>query len=242
MSKKYKGKTCAYCATPEASVTADHVFAREFFPVEKRDGLPQVPACERCNNEKSKLEHYLVTVLPFGAEHADARQVLGAMVEPRLAKNAKLQRELRAGKDIVWRFNGRGLAPAMRIPFQTDKLEVLATMWARGLAFHHFGVVIPTGHNVVAAMITAEGDAIFRDKLLTMNGNRVVESVGGAFEYVGLQGAQDIHVTAWRFIVFGGVRFGGDPSAPGADARHIWAFSSKTDVLATLFERERATA
>ena len=60
MSKKYKGKSCPHCARPEASVTADHVFAREFFSVEKRDGLPVVPACERCNNEKSKLDHYLV--------------------------------------------------------------------------------------------------------------------------------------------------------------------------------------
>jgi hypothetical protein len=96
MSKTYKGKTCTYCAVLGSSTTGDHVFARGFVPPDKRDHLPQVPACAQCNGEKAKLEHYLATVLPFGGQHADARQVLNEMVEPRLAKNAKLHRELSA--------------------------------------------------------------------------------------------------------------------------------------------------
>lgn len=35
MSKKFKGKKCAYCAERE-SVTGDHIFAREFFLVAER--------------------------------------------------------------------------------------------------------------------------------------------------------------------------------------------------------------
>ncbi|MGC9260268.1 MAG: hypothetical protein ACP5I8_09380 [Phycisphaerae bacterium] len=31
MSKKFQGKTCAYCGKARASRTADHVFARELF-------------------------------------------------------------------------------------------------------------------------------------------------------------------------------------------------------------------
>lgn len=64
MSKKYKGKICVYCADA-ISVTGDHVFAREFFLETQRDNLPQVPACEKYNNRKSVLEHYLTTVLPL---------------------------------------------------------------------------------------------------------------------------------------------------------------------------------
>jgi 5-methylcytosine-specific restriction endonuclease McrA len=68
MSKKFKGKTCAYCGEREA-ITGDHVFAREFFLPSDRADLPQAPICGECNNEKSKLEHYLTTVLPFGGRH-----------------------------------------------------------------------------------------------------------------------------------------------------------------------------
>ena len=43
-SQKYRGKTCAYCRVPEISVEGDHVVARQFFLVQDRDNLPQVPA------------------------------------------------------------------------------------------------------------------------------------------------------------------------------------------------------
>ena len=94
----------------------------------------------------------LATILPFGAEHADARQVLGNMVEPRLTKNAKLQRELSAGQDMVWERRSGMLAPARRLPFQTDKLEALSAMWARGLALHHFGVAMQADCNVISGV------------------------------------------------------------------------------------------
>jgi len=53
MSKRFKGKTCAYCALPGASDTADHVLAREFVAVEDRGGIPKVPACAACNGKKA---------------------------------------------------------------------------------------------------------------------------------------------------------------------------------------------
>ena len=58
MSKKYKGKICAYCGTATAD-TEDHVLARQFFTEDEHGNLPKAPACSVCNNEKSKLEHYL---------------------------------------------------------------------------------------------------------------------------------------------------------------------------------------
>jgi hypothetical protein len=86
MSKRFKGLLCAYCSQRPA-VTGDHLFAREFFLKTQRANLPQVPTCDRCNGEKSKLEHYLTAVLPFGGRHPDALTNLSQMVEPRLAKN-----------------------------------------------------------------------------------------------------------------------------------------------------------
>jgi len=53
-SKKFAGELCVYCNSRPA-VVPDHVFARKFFLLNKRGNLPQVPACDQCNNEKSRL-------------------------------------------------------------------------------------------------------------------------------------------------------------------------------------------
>jgi hypothetical protein len=52
----------------------------EFFLVKHRDGLPQAPACNACNGEKSALEHYLTTNLPFRGRHRDPVVNLQTMV------------------------------------------------------------------------------------------------------------------------------------------------------------------
>lgn len=61
-SKKYRDKTCVYCGKEKSSTTGDHVIAREFFPTDARQNLPQVPSCVACNNDKSFIEHYLLAV------------------------------------------------------------------------------------------------------------------------------------------------------------------------------------
>src|SRR5947209_15193891 len=53
----FRGLPCVYCGAPATS--DDHVIAAKFFLEPQRGNLPQVPACERCNNEKSHLEDYL---------------------------------------------------------------------------------------------------------------------------------------------------------------------------------------
>ncbi|MDI2077978.1 MULTISPECIES: hypothetical protein [Bradyrhizobium] len=49
----------------------DHVLAREFLPISRRDNLPKVPACGACNGVKSGHEHYLTAVLPLAGNHRD---------------------------------------------------------------------------------------------------------------------------------------------------------------------------
>ena len=131
MSKKFKSQRCAYCAEREA-VTGDHIFAREFFLPSARANLPQAPICEQCNNEKSKLEHYLTTVLPFGGSHSASRENLASMVPKRLRKNAKLHRELAAGQQSVSTSDSSGeVVQTIAIPFDSNRLERLFAMSAR---------------------------------------------------------------------------------------------------------------
>jgi hypothetical protein len=223
-----------YCAVAGISATADHVFAREFFPIDKRANLPQVPACERCNGDKSRLEHYLLTVLPFGGRHADSAHVLGTMVEGRLASNAKLHRALSSGKATVLEQSNGILLPTMTIPFEGDKLAALAKYIARGLTFHHFGTVIAAECHVEGGLIVPEGEALLMP-ILKLKGQLIVNALGdGAVEYEGVQSIEDPEVTVWRMRLYGGVALTGDPAHPGATVRAIWMMSSKGSAFGKL--------
>lgn len=85
MSKKFKNETCVYCGLENSSETADHVFARKLFLLNKRSNLPTVPACKKYNTYKSALELYLMIVYSFGGPHTDASTTL-SMAEHKLAK------------------------------------------------------------------------------------------------------------------------------------------------------------
>jgi hypothetical protein len=79
---KFEGQTCIYCGKAE-SESKDHIVGRNCFLAERRDNLPQVPACKRCNNRKSGFENYLMIVLAFGAKHRDALANLEKLVAHR---------------------------------------------------------------------------------------------------------------------------------------------------------------
>jgi hypothetical protein len=145
MSKRFKGKTCVYCTVPGSSEIGDHVIAREFFPRERRSGLPIVPACEACNNEKSKLELYATAVVPFGGTHADADAILSTMVEPRLSKNAKLAKSLAEGTEHHYTSSdgGRSWDVQMVLPFDGERLARLFQMITRGLVYWEWGWHVP---------------------------------------------------------------------------------------------------
>jgi hypothetical protein len=77
---RFRGRRCVYCGRDGACSTSDHEIARGFFLKTARENLPQVPACVSCNNEKARLEQHLLTVLPFGAQHAAAAQTLNELL------------------------------------------------------------------------------------------------------------------------------------------------------------------
>jgi hypothetical protein len=98
--KSFKGKLCAYCAESVCE-SADHVFAREFFPQDDRGNTPKVPACNRCNNLKAELERYATCTLPFGSRHPTALKVMEEKMPRRLKENLHTRRELLEGQGRV---------------------------------------------------------------------------------------------------------------------------------------------
>jgi hypothetical protein len=220
-SKKYRGKLCVYC-NRRPSGAGDHVFAREFFVQTARENLPQVPACERCNGDKSSLEHYLTAVLPFGGVHGDAQDNL-AMVPGRLAKNAKLAHALHAGRTQIWHPESGIVRRTLTVPIQSDKVVALGKYLAQGLAWYHWSVRLsPEEDTTEAWLLSYVGRTLF-DHLFAKNAaNRVHQDLGrGTIHYDGVQSTDNPHLTLWRIHFYGGLKLAGDPDAPGEVAGEI---------------------
>jgi len=206
MRNSFRGLPCVYCGAP--ATTDDHVIAARFFLEPQRGNLPEVPACERCNNEKSYLEDYLMVVLGFGAKHPDAAVNLGTLVRRRLENNLRLKRELAAGYDA---------SGGTTIPFDHRKLEKLFAMIAQGLAWHNWGVLLKPGFSAIAALFNDAGAPFFARMLSGWKTPiRVSANLGNeTFVYEGAQATDVPEATIWQFQMYGGITFGGDPAVPG---------------------------
>lgn len=216
------------------STTGDHVVAREFFPVDHRERLPKVPACEGCNREKSGLEHYLTAVLPFGARHSGALANLSTMVPKRLQRNAKLQKELAAG--LARSTVDPSGETAVALPFDYAPMEQLFALIAKGLAWYHWHVLLVSGYSAIAMVVTDAGAESFHRLLFERNArDRVTENLGeDAFRYEGAQAVDDPRLTIWRLSFYGGVLFGGDLKLPGQSASQIIALTGPDELLMRL--------
>lgn len=202
MSKKYKGKTCVYCAD-NVSITGDHVFAREFFLEHERYNLPQVPTCGKCNNKKSTIEHYLTSVLPFGGLHSHAKENLAKMVPKRLDKNRKLRKALKNGMAYI----EVGDSKNMVIPIEGDFVTELFGYTAKGLAWHHWKTVIAKTSFVFSTALTNIGERFFNEYFFALNAKeRITNTVGtNSFSYTGVQAIDDDQITIWLFKIYAGL-------------------------------------
>jgi hypothetical protein len=211
MGKRYKGVACVYCLDRPAA-DGDHVISRQFFPKDKRANLPKVPACKECNNEKSKLEHYLTAVMPFGAQHGDAGVAI-EMTAPRLAKNRKLHAELEEG---MARAPGSvGSPPDMTLPLQGDALEKLCEFIVKGLAHHHWKLRLGPDHFIRASFFNEAGRRFFDPLFAGAARDRVQADLGdGVFVYEGVQSKDCAELTLWRMTIYGAA-VGGDQRSPG---------------------------
>jgi hypothetical protein len=228
MGKGYKAKVCTYCGVAGASQAGDHVFARKLFPVEHRANLPQVPACGQCNQAKAQLEHYLLTLLPFGGRHPNSSDLLHATAPPRLARNLKLHQELAAGRGRAWLDEKGIVRPATTLPFDGDKLLTLFRYVVRGLIAYHWQVQVPQSYAVGASVLTRHGASFVEPFFRGQGGARVQVTLGdGLVEYEGVQAADDPALSLWRFRLYGGVRLADDPQRTSEAVDMIWGMSAK---------------
>jgi hypothetical protein len=237
MGKSFKNKVCVYCGT-QAAATDDHVFARQFFLETRRANLPKAPACEACNNAKSRLEHYLTAVLPFGGRHADGMDHLRTMVPKRLEKNQALARTLRQGQAYI-EVPDRG-SLAMSVPIDPEKVQELVGLIAKGLIWHHWRVVLtPAATGVRAGALSDIGVKLHQQWLAMNCRDRVSGNLGnGTFTYEGAQSAENPEVTVWTIAMFGGIQLGDDEALPGEITSLMGAITASHALLARIREIE----
>lgn len=233
-SKKYKNKTCVYCAMEQASSTGDHIFAREFFLENKRGSLPQVPACKACNNKKSGLEHYLTSVLPFGGQHSDSMENLSSMVPKRLRKNKALHEKLCSGMRRDWFETESGIiAKTTSIPIDFDKIEMLIDYIVRGLCWENMHVQLLKKDMLKVKAATKAEDEFFRNNIFNLKVKyRVEKNLGdGTVSYEGIQDIDDPKLTVWRIKLYGGIQLGGDENDKDARTSIFVVYTADSEKL-----------
>jgi hypothetical protein len=212
-SKKFKNKPCTYCGRSDVPTEREHVLAREFvlegMPVKQ---WPCAPACRQCNAEKADLERYVITVGSLVGRHKDARANLERNAERRLAKNPVIAQGLRMRRGSTWVKEGGVWMRSAEVDFDWDKLERLCVFMAKGLAWHHWMVVL--GDNCFVEVhrpLVGTLRQVFM-RFRGMRGTRLTGEVGGdTFTYHGAQGTDNPHVMVWELRLYGGLLCAGDP-------------------------------
>jgi len=206
VSKKFKGEICVYCVN-NLSDTGDHIFAKAFFLPNRRKDLPQVPACNRCNSEKAKLENTLTSVLPFGGKHEDACFNL-ENVPKRLAQNARLDRLLAQGRKEVWTEEKSGLyVRRMILPIEPGSVEKLLEFVVKGLVWLHWKTYLTTECFVEVGAFLGGEEGLFRDSFSNASPDLTVSANLGndTFLYEGFRDINSPQITAWRLSLYGGL-------------------------------------
>jgi hypothetical protein len=240
VSKKFKGKWCVYCVKAPAT-TEDHVFARGFFLLEDRHNLPKAPACRRCNEEKSRLEHYLTLVLPFGGRHAQAVAALQTDVLRRLAKNNKVRQELINSMEPAWLREGSdGLfRPTGVFTIDGPKLDALLKYVARGLTWHHWKVYLRIEDYVDTLFLPDLLAAAFEERFQTWRvARRERNDLGrGTIQYEGVQATDPTALTVWGVTMYGGVLLSGEQRMTALDNQTFcrwWIISGPSEIAGML--------
>jgi hypothetical protein len=217
-SKKFKGKTCAYCRRAGASAAKEHVIAREFALERYRGNLLTVPACEACNTEKSALETYALAVLPFGSVLPHSEEYLRKNMERRLTRHPTLRRELGDGSSREWiRQNGM-MVRVLTMPLDHERINALIAIIVRGLFNYEFGFAL---HRYWEARVTnflpAEEVALLPNMIsrLGPNPSKIKHTVGdGTVKYTAWRSRYLKHCSIWQLSLFGGLKVGGDDDFP----------------------------
>ncbi len=230
-SKRYKVKDCPYCGEASCTSTNDHVIARAFFLDSERGNdliLPQVPACARCNNEKSELELYIASVLLIGSKHPEAQRYRIEKIKPRLDRNARLRNEIGIDNPPQW-VSINGVMQQMHpVKIHPAKIERLLELIVRGLYLYHYGKTLAATMVPEIKMFPPEHEAAMWAGIsdyFPADVPRITRDLGrGTFTYTAVQSPALDGFTAWVIGMHGNITLHGE----GGAADHWWCITRPT--------------
>ncbi len=233
-NNKYKNRDCAYCGGVGISETADNVFAKGFFSINRREHLPKIPACDKCNNAKSSLENDLMPYLAFGGRHVDAYDNLSIATPPRLKSNAKINQKIRQGMSEELISKNGILQKRMTVPFEGKKLQELFSYIVKGLAWFHMGVLLNESHTARAGYVTSDVEELFNGFMAGSAKKRASNALGiDTFKYEGLQLEQNPEMTIWKFSIFGGIEFVSNVK----QSTHLWGMTGLAKQIGEIYKQ-----
>jgi hypothetical protein len=163
---------------------------------------------------KKHGEHTLTAVIPFGSTAPGASKYLEDLVQPRLRNNQKLARHLGRGRKYGYmRSAGGVLQPAITLPCDTELVVELFKYIARGLAFHHWDILMPDETVALfGGFVVPEGARMMEGLLAARVKNSTGQQVlgDGVFKYQGVQDPKHAELTVWRMSLYGVVYAAGD--------------------------------
>ena len=235
--KKYIGKPCPYCGKSDVSATRDHVVAKEFFLKEDRANLPVVPACSPCNGAKSTLEHYVLSVLPFGNRHVEAHCYAQRNIERRLRKNRSLRGELTFEQSRLWERHPNGLlVPTIQLKIDAQKVTDLFALIVRGLFNYHWQDILTADWVADIKLIHPAHETYVIGPLMPYFAQPAAiaeNDLGrGTFVYRGLRSKHIPQISLWQFTLFGGLQFGADAKFPEGRFTKFTAITRQTKAAA----------
>ncbi len=177
------------------------------FQLRHRNNIPKVPACKKCNNEKSKIEHYLLSVLPFGGTHNDAKEMLTIDALKRLKKNQKLFTSLRS----EWGYcyipqESKVLEKRMHVNFDPNMLHTFIGFVSLGLTFHHWGLYLPRDHEIKAFTPSPSGMRFIERLFGFRAAHTTNETLGNnTVRYKGACSGNQEFLSVWAVQLLGGM-------------------------------------
>ena len=119
MAKKFRNMRCVYCLRDFEVLTSDHVFPKAWYPSSSPDDNEkwQVPACQECNQNYSRIEGHLLQriglcVDPNSSESLGIPERVLRSIQPRDARNEKDRRHRQLARKKIL----TDVIPADRIP------------------------------------------------------------------------------------------------------------------------------
>ncbi|RYZ82676.1 MAG: hypothetical protein EOP06_21285 [Proteobacteria bacterium] len=149
---KKKPCVCTYCGELRKP-TKDHVIPKALFPKPYPLNMITVPACEDCNNAKSRDDDFLRDILTsdiYGSQSMEAQKVFKSKVLSSVNQNSSDFARLIIAQGRVEPFYSHGgiqLDSLPTAPLDTARIDRIFSTLIRGLYYDARKLYIPKGYN-----------------------------------------------------------------------------------------------